>query len=60
MEFVLQAQVGLRWFVSDRLSLNCEAGYIHISDADTSLPNYGVNAFGASFGVSYCFGRRYP
>lgn len=60
MEFLLQAQVGVRWFVTDRLSFNFEAGYIHISDADTVLPNYGVNAFGASLGLSYSFGRRCP
>jgi Lipid A 3-O-deacylase (PagL) len=48
--------VGVRWFVTERLAFNFECGYIHISDANTALPNYGVNAFGASLGLSCVFG----
>ncbi len=60
VEFILQAQVGLRWFVCDRISLDMEGGLIHISNAGMDNRNHGVNALGASFGMSfYLGGSRY-
>ncbi len=55
IEFYLQAQVGLRLFIRPHLSLDVEAGYLHISNGNMADRNLGVNAFGGSFGLTYYF-----
>ncbi len=54
-EFLLQAGVGCRYLVNDHLALNAEFDYQHISNANTSNRNYGVNALGGLVGVTYFF-----
>lgn len=55
IEFLVQAQVGLKIPVAESWSLDVETGYQHISNADTRSRNFGVNAVGASVGVTYHF-----
>jgi hypothetical protein len=56
LEFLLQVEVGLRYFMSDRWSLDIEGGLLHISNANTARRNAGINALGGSIGISYYFG----
>lgn len=56
LEFLLQAQVGLRNFVTDRISFDIEGGLIHISNAGTARRNGGINALGLSIGFSVALG----
>jgi hypothetical protein len=56
-EFLLQAELGVRYFVSSSWSLDAEGGYQHISNANTFSRNVGVNNFGGSIGFTYHFGR---
>ena len=55
VEFTLQAQLGLKWYVAPSLSLDVEGGFQHISNAGLSDRNAGVNAFGGSVGLTYYF-----
>ena len=59
VQFLLQAQVGARWFMSERATLGVEGGYMHISNADMADRNGGINAFGFTVGFSYFFGQPY-
>lgn len=54
-EFILHAQVGLKYFVAPNLSLDFEGGYQHISNAGMACRNCGINALGAQIGVTYYF-----
>ena len=54
-EFTLQAQWGVRFFVTSEMSVDVEMGYQHISNLNQSGRNYGVNAFGAQAGITYHF-----
>jgi hypothetical protein len=56
MEFLVQAQLGVRYFLTQRCSIDIEAGYIHISNAHMADRNLGINALGGSIGISYFFG----
>ena len=47
-EFHLHYEIGLKYFVARNLSLDLEAGFQHLSNANWTDRNYGVNAFGAS------------
>jgi hypothetical protein len=53
--FLCQAQIGLRCFISSDLSIDIEGGVQHISNANYSSRNYGINAFGGQIGVTYHF-----
>jgi lipid A 3-O-deacylase len=53
--FNLQAGLGLRYLWSDRCALFLEANYRHISNADTSDRNVGLNSVGGVVGVSLFF-----
>lgn len=53
--FNLDAALGMRWFVASRVSLNLEYRYQHISDADQTKLNVGINAHGPVVGVSWYF-----
>lgn len=55
-EFILQTGVGVHWLVADNWSLDAEASLIHISNAGLAKHNLGVNAPGASLGLTYFFG----
>lgn len=54
-EFYLHGQVGLKFFVTEHLSLDIEFGIQHISNANLASRNLGVNAFGGQVGFSYYF-----
>lgn len=54
-EFTLQAQWGVRVFVTSTMSVDVEMGYQHISNAQQSDRNAGVNSIGAQVGITYHF-----
>jgi hypothetical protein len=54
-EFYLHAQVGVKLFLSQDLSLDLEVGMQHISNANLASRNHGVNAFGGQVGFTYYF-----
>ena len=54
LEYTLQAQAGLRYFVTHNMSVDVEAGYEAISNLGQS-PDGGITALGASLGVTYYF-----
>ncbi len=57
VEYLLQALVGVHYYLSPRCSLDAEGGYIHVSNADMYSRNVGVNSFGGSVGVTFYLGR---
>ncbi|GAB4252347.1 MAG: hypothetical protein OHK005_19590 [Candidatus Methylacidiphilales bacterium] len=56
-EFTPQAAVGFRYLINDHWSVNAEGIYHHISNADMSDRNLGINAVGGLVGVSYFFDK---
>jgi Lipid A 3-O-deacylase (PagL) len=52
--FNVVAAIGVRYMFSDRCALAIEGGYQHISNANTSDRNLGLNAAGGQIGFS-CF-----
>jgi len=57
-EFILQNAIGINVRLSDRLSLNGEWAYIHLSNGGIVMPNISVNQIGGLVGLTYYFGRR--
>jgi hypothetical protein len=57
-EFYLQATGGVHYLCNPHWALNLEGGYLHISNAGTNERNGGINALGASVGLTYFFGKR--
>ena len=55
-EFLLRAEAGVRYMISDCVSLDIEGGYQHISNAGLSRHNGGVNNLGGTVGFTYFFG----
>lgn len=56
-EFTPQASVGFRYLLDDHWSLNAEAIYHHVSNADMSDRNLGINAIGGLVGATYFFDK---
>jgi hypothetical protein len=56
-EFYLQAMAGIHCMLHPKWSLDLEGGLLHISDANQSDRNGGVNALGGSLGLTYYFGK---
>jgi opacity protein-like surface antigen len=54
-EFILQADIGARYLLTDKWSILLEGGFVHISNADTAARNVGVNALGGRLGVGYLY-----
>ena len=54
-EFLLQADFGARFMLNDRWSLLLEAGFQHISNADTASRNVGVDSIGGRLGAGYLY-----
>jgi lipid A 3-O-deacylase len=54
-EFVLQANLGARYFVTKNWGLMIEGGYQHVSNADIYPRNVGVNQTGGRFGFFCTF-----
>jgi hypothetical protein len=55
IEAMLHAGLGMRYHLTERWSIDAEAGYRHISNANTSSHNRGLNSLGGQFGLSYFF-----
>jgi opacity protein-like surface antigen len=55
-EFLLQAGLGVRFALTDRLSLDVEGDFQHISNARLAHRNAGVNNAGVLVGFTYTFG----
>jgi hypothetical protein len=55
LEASLQAGLGFKILLAPKWSLDLEADYQHISNANTANRNVGVNALGGLIGVSRCF-----
>jgi len=53
--FTLQLGTGFRYFIGKRYSIDFEIRYNHISNAGMDHRNDGVNAIGATVGLSYFF-----
>jgi opacity protein-like surface antigen len=53
--FNLNLGAGVRYFIAPKWSLNLECRYQHISNADMSSHNQGVNALGPILSVSHFF-----
>ncbi|MFQ3670932.1 MAG: acyloxyacyl hydrolase [Verrucomicrobiia bacterium] len=56
-EFTPQGSIGFRYLLNDHWSINAEAIYHHISNADMSTRNLGINAVGGLVGASYFFDK---
>jgi lipid A 3-O-deacylase len=54
-EFNLGAGPGIKYLINDQWSVAAELGYLHISDADLSTRNEGLNSLGGMLQVSYRF-----
>jgi hypothetical protein len=54
-EFLLQADLGARFLLTDHWSILAEGGFQHISNADTAARNVGVNALGGRLGLGYIY-----
>jgi lipid A 3-O-deacylase len=55
LEFNLQASIGARWFLNERTAIVIEGGYRHISNANLSDRNLGVDSLGGHLGLSWFF-----
>ena len=55
LEFTPQAGIGLRYRVVENWTIDAEAIWHHISNANMSDRNGGINALGGLFGVTYYF-----
>jgi hypothetical protein len=51
----LQAAIGVRWMLSERLALTTYAQWQHFSNAGSSANNRGLNGVGAMAGLSWFF-----
>jgi hypothetical protein len=54
-EFTPQFGAGLKFLIDDNFSFNIEGAFQHISNANTSARNEGVNAYGGFAGFTYYF-----
>ncbi|HEX4083525.1 MAG TPA: acyloxyacyl hydrolase [Chthoniobacteraceae bacterium] len=54
-EFMLQGDLGLKYLIDDHWAVSAEAGFRHISNADLSSRNQGLNSLGGLFQVGYFF-----
>src|SRR5215470_16819716 len=55
VEAMLQAGIGTRYHLNKRWPIDGELGYRHISNANTSAHNRGLNSLGGALGLSYFF-----
>ena len=54
-EFVLQADVGLKYLINDKWAISAEVDFRHISNADLAGRNEGLNSLGGLMQLSYSF-----
>jgi hypothetical protein len=57
LEFTEHGAIGLRFIIDPNWTFDVEGKYQHISNADTSYRNEGLNAVGGSVGFSYFFDK---
>jgi hypothetical protein len=55
IEAMLNAGLGLRYHLNHRWAVDGEFGYRHVSDANTTEHNLGLNSLGGQLGLSYFF-----
>jgi len=55
LEFTPQASAGARFLIDDNWSIDAEFKYHHVSNADTSSRNTGINSLGGEVGFTYFF-----
>jgi outer membrane protein W len=55
IEFTPQGSVGIRYLIHPNWSVDAEAMYHHISNANLAGRNDGINAFGGFIGLTYYF-----
>lgn len=55
VEAMLHAALGMRYHLAERWTIDGEVGYRHISNANTSAHNRGLNSVGGQLGLSYFF-----
>ncbi|MDY7035347.1 MAG: acyloxyacyl hydrolase, partial [Thermodesulfobacteriota bacterium] len=55
IEFTPQASLGLHYLIRTNWSIEAEAMFHHISNADLDERNHGINAFGGFMGLTYYF-----
>ncbi len=53
--FTWSPYVGLRCFLNEKWSLQATANYNHMSNADTTSNNHGIDGLGGMLGISYFF-----
>jgi hypothetical protein len=56
-EFLLRVDLGVHYPLGPKWSIDAEFNFVHISNADLAPRNAGVNALGASIGLTYFFRR---
>jgi opacity protein-like surface antigen len=54
-EFILHGGLGAHYMLNDKWAVNVEAEYRHISNAEMSSRNAGLNSLGGTLGLSYFF-----
>ena len=54
-EFLLQADIGVRYMITNHWALSLEGDYRHISNADLANRNLGLNSLGATLGLNFLF-----
>ena len=57
VEFTPQFAGGLRFLLEKNWTFNIEGSFQHISNANTSARNQGVNAYGGFVGFTYVFDK---
>lgn len=55
IEFYQHLEFGLKWFIAPNLSLDVEGGIQHLSNGGLAHRNYGMDAVGATIGLTYYF-----
>jgi len=58
-EFTPQAAVGMKFLLDKNWTFNVEGSFQHISNANTSARNQGVNALGGLVGFTYVFDKTW-
>ena len=54
-QFLLQAAVGVKYLITDQWQISTELGYRHLSDANMTEKNEGLNSVGGLVQISYMF-----
>jgi hypothetical protein len=57
LEFLLRAEAGARFMLTEDFSLDLEGGFQHVSNSGLGKHNGGINNAGCSVGFTYFFGK---